>query len=129
MKTKQINPAWHARQGDVIIERLAALPTGAREEKARGRIILAHGEVTGHAHAIALPVGKTRPAKLFRVAGEPETVGYLEIAEALRDATAPDAPVVEVRHDEHSPIPLAPGIYRFRRQREYAPDEIRIVAD
>lgn len=36
------------RQGDVLIERIAELPTTAVKQK--GRVILAHGEVTGHAH-------------------------------------------------------------------------------
>lgn len=122
MKTNQ----FQARQGDVIIERIAQLPPNAKEEKVSGRIILAHGEVTGHAHAIAIPQKGKRPARLFRVPGEPETIGYLEIAEALNALAEQDT---VVKHDEHDPIPLAPGVYRFRRQREYAPEAPRIVAD
>lgn len=40
------------RQGDVLIERVASLPSNLTKQKPEaGRIILAHGEVTGHAHA------------------------------------------------------------------------------
>lgn len=55
-------PSDQYRQGDVFIIRRDAIPDGlepvAREN---GRIILAHGEVTGHAHAI-----KDRNVSLFR---------------------------------------------------------------
>lgn len=40
------------RQGDVIIERVSALPKGLQVvPRDGGRVILAYGEVTGHAHA------------------------------------------------------------------------------
>lgn len=41
----------HYRQGDVLIERIAELPDSAKQQKVKGPVILAHGEVTGHAHA------------------------------------------------------------------------------
>jgi hypothetical protein len=34
-----------------------------------------------------------------------------------------------VIHEEHHPIPLEPGIYRFWQQREYTPEAIRRVMD
>jgi hypothetical protein len=34
-----------------------------------------------------------------------------------------------LEHDEHDTITLPPGSYRIVRQREYAPEEIRYVAD
>jgi len=43
-----------ARQGDIFIKRVPALPTDLAElPREGGRVILAHGEVTGHAHAIS----------------------------------------------------------------------------
>jgi len=43
-----------ARQGDVLLVPVAQIPDGARRVKReRGRVVLAWGEVTGHAHAIA----------------------------------------------------------------------------
>lgn len=42
------------RQGDVLIERIDKIPSGLKKQKPEnGRIILAHGEVTGHAHAFS----------------------------------------------------------------------------
>jgi hypothetical protein len=39
------------RQGDVMIERVPSLPTGLKKvARENGRVILAHGDVTGHAH-------------------------------------------------------------------------------
>lgn len=43
----------HYRQGDVLIERIDSVPDDAQPVPLEdGRIVLAHGEVTGHAHAI-----------------------------------------------------------------------------
>ena len=46
------------RQGDVMIREVSSLPANAKAVKNRGRIVLAHGEVTGHAHAIAVREAK-----------------------------------------------------------------------
>ena len=44
----------HYRQGDVLILRVNSVPDGLKvEPRDNGRVILAYGEVTGHAHAIA----------------------------------------------------------------------------
>ena len=43
------------RQGDVFLERVSQIPRSARDLDARdsmNRLVLAHGEKTGHAHAI-----------------------------------------------------------------------------
>jgi hypothetical protein len=102
------------RQGDVLIIRVAALPNDlepvAREA---GRVILAHGEATGHAHAI-----KAESAALFR---DPRLM-------AIFMTVGADGPVV-LEHDEHDAIVIAPGTYQVIRQREYSPEAIRTVAD
>jgi hypothetical protein len=41
------------RQGDVSIFTIASIPAAAKDVTPKNRIVLAHGEVTGHAHAIA----------------------------------------------------------------------------
>lgn len=103
-----------ARQGDVLIERIAALPSALKKiPRENGRVVLAHGEVTGHAHAIA-----DEHADLFQSEQE-AGVTFLEVRDAVAALT----------HDEHSTIQLAPGKYRVVRQREYTPTEIRSVAD
>lgn len=102
------------RQGDVLIVPVKQLPN-LLEPVAReaGRIILAHGEVTGHAHAI-----KDHKAALFR---DPKLA-------AIFLSVSADGPVA-LEHEEHGTIDIPPGSYRIIRQREYSPEAIRNVAD
>lgn len=112
-KMKEIKPMY--RQGDVLIFRAPDdTPAGKAVKRDRGRIVLAYGEVTGHAHAI-----KSRAARLFSFdeAGR-ELDKLLEVAKT-----------VALEHEEHSTIEIPAGRYIVRRQREYTPDAIRVVAD
>ena len=113
--------SFQARQGDVFIEAAATLPEGAVEvpRDGRGRVILALGEQTGHAHAIA-----DRAATLYAVPGQPDR--WLVIRPS---GTTVDGGSVVLGHEEHARIVLEPAIYRVRHQREYSPSEIRRVAD
>lgn len=102
------------RQGDVLI--LVADPgvhPGARLPRQRGRIVLAEGEVTGHAHAIA-----SRGADLHELAG---------LADRFLRVLAEGG--VALTHEEHDTITIPVGDYIVRRQREYHPQAIRIVSD
>ena len=101
------------RQGDVLIRSTNITEKGDAIERDNGRVVLAYGEVTGHAHAIAAP-----NAKLFALAGE--MTRYL-----LQVTKTP----VELKHEEHSTIVLPPGNYEVVRQREYTPQGLRNVAD
>lgn len=96
------------RHGDVLIEEIDALPGGMEH---LSHTILAHGEVTGHCHRIQ----EHDRARLYR--------GRQGLFLHVRGESA------TVIHEEHQPIPLAPGFYRVWRQREYSPEEIRIVRD
>ena len=105
---------WLARQGDVLIERIDA-PANAKFTPAAAPVILAHGEATGHAHAIA-------DFQQIHIAGDMNPgVGQA----MLLKIKAP----VKVLHQEHAPIDLPKGTYRVMRQREYSPEAIRNVAD
>ncbi|WP_067534039.1 hypothetical protein [Nocardia crassostreae] len=106
------------RQGDVLIVPLAeaAVPEKAvrapsEPRDARGRLVLALGEVTGHAHAVQ------GPGRLVREAGAFGPL-LLHLPEGGR-----------VVHEEHAAIGLPKGWYRVIRQREYVPGSVRIVAD
>jgi len=105
------------RQGDVLLILKDKIPAGAKEVKRdeKGRIILAEGEVTGHAHAVL-----DEHATLFAVAGADgkETSRFLNVE---KDTT--------LNHEEHGTVHLTKGVYEVRRQREYQPEEIRPVAD
>ena len=97
------------RQGDVGILRVAKLPQTAKKQEVKERIVLAYGEVTGHAHAIA-----TDAATLF-------VDGARRFLEVCYKA--------ELMHEEHGKITLPAGIYEIIQQREYFPEALRNVAD
>jgi hypothetical protein len=90
------------RQGDVLVQRVDAIPEGANPVKFKDRVILQHGEVTGHCHAIS-----TQYAKMFTNKGQ----RYI--------AVEPGARLV---HEEHGVIELPQGFYRVVQQREYVPE-------
>ena len=125
MTAKQI------RQGDVQLQPVKALPDGCVEiDNDRGRIVLAYGEVTGHAHAIADHITK-------REIG-PEAAA--EIAEAAiaraRLWRAPNGDrflevrqTVHLTHEEHTTHALLPGIYHLPVQVQYTPAALHRVAD
>jgi hypothetical protein len=120
------------RQGDVCLALVAALPAGCKEVPYdKGRIVLAYGEVTGHAHAIAdhLPAvrAEDRAAEIAdaaisrvkaRLLVAPTGERFLEVTET-----------VTLTHEEHRPHAIAPGIYKLPQQVEYTPAELRRVAD
>lgn len=99
------------RQGDVLIERVAAIPSNLAKQKADGRIILAHGEATGHHHSLDMDV-----ADWWK--DEKSGDQFLNVKKSA-----------QVVHQEHGPISLTPGKYLVRRQKEYSPAAIRNVAD
>lgn len=102
------------RQGDVLIVSVSELPSDLDQlARENGRVVLAHGEATGHAHAI-----KDKRAALFR---DPKLA-------AVFMRVSGGGPVA-LKHDEHDTIAIPPGNYRVIRQREYSPEEIRNVAD
>lgn len=99
------------RQGDVFLTKITTAPTAGKSiERENGRVVLAHGEVTGHAHAIAEP-----DVEMYQGAD-----GNLYIHVGT---------TATVRHEEHGTILLDAGDYRVTRQREYSPVEIRQVRD
>lgn len=99
------------RQGDVLVQLVGQLPSELKDvPRDNGRIVLAYGEVTGHAHAIT-----NRIARFYE-----NTTGdrFLKL----------DKPAA-LTHEEHGTINLPAGNYRVIRQREYSPEAIRNVAD
>lgn len=116
------------RQGDVCLVRVAKLPDGCTEvAPENGRIVLMHGEVTGHAHAIAdwssaAKIAKDaiglagRRARLLQAA---DGTRYLEVGET-----------VLLSHEEHTAHPIPPGIYELPVQVEHSVEHMpRQVAD
>lgn len=100
------------RQGDVLITRVKSMPEKLRPvDNENNRVVLAHGEVTGHTHSIA----STDAVQYVDDSG----ATFLEVTAAM----------AALEHQEHSTISLDQGTYKITRQREYSPEAIRRVAD
>jgi hypothetical protein len=98
------------RQGDVLVQRVRATKKqGTPIPRDNGRVVLAYGETTGHAHAIC-EIG----VEFIEVDGERMLISETGF---------------RIQHEEHSPIDLPGGVYRVTQQREYSPEEIRNVRD
>lgn len=100
------------RQGDVALSQVSAIPADATPRpRDNGRIVLAYGEVTGHAHAITDPGVECLVAPDGRV--------YLRV---------PDSAATLV-HEEHTAHRLLPGAYEVTIQQEWQDEESRNVSD
>lgn len=93
------------RQGDVFLEsfdgEVKSLPHKVVPRDG-GRVVLAYGEATGHAHAV-----------------EEAEAELIELESGERFLVTPRG--ISLRHEEHDTIHLPPGTYRVVRQREYVP--------
>ena len=103
------------RQGDLFIERIVKSTSTGKDASESGRLILAHGEVTGHSHEVL-----SADAVLIRPE-DAKAVGELLLS--VRSESA------EVVHQEHATIPLTRGKYKITRQMEYSPKAPQKVAD
>ena len=82
------------RQGDVLIVPVAKLPAKLDAvPREHGRVVLAHGEVTGHAHAIV-----SERAGLFR---DPKLAAIFMHVSGNAS--------VALEHEEHGTIQIPPG--------------------
>lgn len=100
------------RQGDVLLVPCAK-PKGFDDGQVinsdEGRVVLAHGEATGHAHTIMAA---------HVIARSVVGMMYLRVLQRAK-----------LLHEEHKSIDVGPGFFRVIRQSEYTPEEIRRVAD
>lgn len=102
------------RQGDVLLTVVNAKPAGKEVEREAGKIVLAHGEATGHAHAIAAM----------------DVALYMDEKTLARhlDTRGSRQPILD--HEEHDAIQLpSDKTIEVVRQREYRPEGLRNVAD
>ncbi len=93
------------RHGDVLISKVSEV-----KGKKLAHLVLAEGEVTGHAHRIT-----AGEAELYESNG----VLFLKVVSEHAKLT----------HEEHKPIDLPKGDYEITIQREYEPEGWRNVAD
>lgn len=103
------------RQGDVLLRRVDSIPENVEVvPRDNGRVILAYGEMTGHAHAI---IDET--TELVTTTLSPSIERFLRVLEDT-----------ELKHEEHATVFLSPGVYEVIQQQEYvAPQISRAVYD
>lgn len=112
-----------------------ALATGSKDIREQGRIILAHGEVTGNCHEVlAQDATDVVPAAEFFEEPDGRRVLLVTRPCVLRHqehgaiALDPEKPV-QVRQGDVLLQPIGAGAWEVIRQREYSPEAIRQVAD
>jgi len=89
------------RQGDVLLVEEPAPPSQLEmAERVRGRLVLAEGELTGHAHVV-----------------DDVRASLAEVQHELFLLVDDGAPVA-LRHEEHDELRVAPGMYRVVQQRQ-----------
>lgn len=128
------------RQGDVLLVPVKALPAGCKAMQPENgrRFVLAHGEVTGHAHAIYEFTADDRAEKELARAIE---IGESAVARimALRTVQMWECPQGEwyievrtpstMRHEEHTAPKIPVGIYHCPIQVQETSAMIQRVAD
>ena len=98
------------RQGDVFLFPVDSIPSTCKPiGREGGRVVLAHGEVTGHAHAF-----ENEGVMLMEGDGE----NWLKVNEPST-----------LKHEEHKHVEVKKGLYKVVRQREYSPEKISYVRD
>lgn len=100
------------QQGDVILKRVESLPRGILEVKRKNQAaVLAEGEATGHAHRIF---------DVDAIFYEKDGKFYLKNDKA-----------VTIKHEEHKPVTIEPGIWEVGqvREKDWLSGMTRPVAD
>jgi len=103
------------RQGDVALIPRVPLTTEQRAKakpvvRDQNRVVLAYGEVTGHAHAI-----------------HDVAVEQVELTDGERVIVVDQLSALV--HEEHNTLDIPAGTYSVIRQREYTPEGLRDVQD
>lgn len=98
------------RQGDVLLVEQSIprswLPVRlSKVARDTGRLVLAYGEVTGHAHVIDAPESEAT------LLSDKDNARFLKLVA--------DAPLV---HEEHDTISIPAGTYRVVQQEQFVPD-------
>lgn len=120
---KKTKAKWQKAQGDLLVERIYAIPDGFTELEPdrHGRRVVASGEATGHHHVLRTP----GVCLLAREGVSDRVVTTSDLAELLHDQGAE----TYVPTLDHAPIALPPGAYRIIRQREWIGQGVRRVED
>lgn len=140
MPPKPVKVPSIIRQGDVLLVPIAAIPPGCIDVPMEGgRIVLMHGEVTGHAHAIADHIDSEESsdsAAQWQKAGRTASTAIAQARYRARLLEAPEgqrylevAAPVTLRHEEHTAHRIPPGLYELPMQMEHTAQRMRQVRD
>lgn len=100
------------RQGDVFIFSATESPKeGTEVARESGKVVLAHGEATGHSHALG-----AKSASLWAFGN-------------IDDRLLKLPKISTLKHEEHAEIKLPSGQYWIRIQRQYVRGRTRNVED
>jgi hypothetical protein len=112
-----MNDTNQIRQGDVLCDRINAIPAGLAPVRpdADRSVTLAQGEVTGHRHRFRAGPDGSDDSMLYAIAGEPARLTVSRPAMLV--------------HEEHDPHVFPPGTYRISRPWEYQGAELIRVED
>jgi len=116
-------PFVELRQGDVFLVRIPKthkIKETTRIPAEKDRIVLAHGEVTGHAHA--LPKDQVELYEIDLEAFASIYGGRVK-AKAANTRLLRVLEPVDLLHEEHDPIRLEPGNYLVSIQLAFDEDE------
>lgn len=96
------------RQGDVLLVPMPRrrFKRARQRQPENGRVVLAYGEVTGHAHVMEADC-----VRLYDAYDEENRLEEVLIVEQTSLLT----------HNDHLPIRIPRGLYRVVHQREYSP--------
>lgn len=113
----------HVRQGDVLIRKIKAIPAAAREMKRdeHGRIVLAHGERTGHAHTF-----RDKGICSFTTL-DGDDVEFLLIGGSGGTLRHELIGGIKAEHNEIGAKVIDDGAYEQAGQYEHAPEPIRVA--
>ena len=93
------------RQGDVTLVPVKGVePKGEARASKAGLVILLEGEATGHHHSLV--------------------ADKAEVIDAAEGIFVRIMEVVELTHQEHGAVTLAPGLYELRLDMDYVPGEL-----
>lgn len=109
---------FQARQGDVFVRQVPARDLAGVTIGDRTDVVLASGEVSGHAHRVVPAVKGRDDYPTAQCVEGPDGRRYLLVEQACM-----------LTHEEHGPIAIQPGCYRVTVQREYTPEGLRNVLD
>jgi hypothetical protein len=106
------------RQGDVLAQKInEEMPSSLKTlaDSAKQDVVLAYGEVTGHAH---------RLHRQARADGGSDAISYAHPLAPTEPAIVHVLNPVALRHEEHTALEIPAGVVRISRPYEYVGAEL-----